>query len=103
MFETNRAAVHNLVHELGHSFSLPHTFLDGAAPEYGGVHYFYKGYTDNIMDYGGRLTTPSFVAPSPSSTSSSSVSLYNTYTMNATFKWQWNLLRNDGTLTSSTD
>ena len=87
VFETNRAAVHNLVHELGHSFSLPHTFLDGAAPKYSGVHYFYMGYTDNIMDYGGRNKTTTT----------------NRHNMNATFKWQWNILRNDNTITSPID
>ena len=88
VFETKYPNIHNLVHELGHSFSLPHTFIDLAVPTaYANTHQFYRGYTDNIMDYSGRNKTTTL----------------NKYTMNATFKWQWNLLRNDGTLISSTD
>lgn len=86
VFETKHPSIHNLVHELGHSFSLPHTFLDPPKfTVYANVHNFYRGYTDNIMDYGGRNKTTTL----------------NKYTMNATFKWQWNLLRNDGTLVST--
>ena len=88
VFETKYPNIHNLVHELGHSFSLPHTFIDPAVPTaYANTHQFYRGYTDNIMDYSGRNKTTTL----------------NKYTMNATFKWQWSLLRNDGTLISSTD
>lgn len=93
VFETGRPDIHKLVHELGHSLSLPHTFLKPEEPKYSNVHYFYMGYTDNVMDYNAKAK-PLTAAPN-------TPSLSNRYTMNAIFKWQWDILCNDNTVVNS--
>lgn len=93
VFETGRPEMQKLVHELGHSLSLPHTFPKPQEPKYSNVHYFYIGYTDNVMDYNAKAKPLTAVPNTPS--------LSNRYTMNATFKWQWDILRSDNTVGSS--
>ena len=70
-----------------------HTFLKPEEPKYSNVHYFYMGYTDNVMDYNAKAK-PLTAAPN-------TPSLSNRYTMNAIFKWQWDILRNDNTVVNS--
>ena len=77
-----------IVHELGHSFSLPHTFEIDAYTK----HSFYAGYTDNVMDYDKRninaLIEKSATKPIQKKSDYSSQQL-------SLFKWQWEILRND--------
>lgn len=96
VYETGSPRMDKLVHELGHSFSLPHTFIKPKESAFGDVHYFYMGYTDNIMDYSAKVPAPATSIPS----FNTPPSLINPNTMNATFKWQWAILRNDNTVTS---
>ena len=72
-----------VLHEAAHSFSLTHTFQEGTikAP-----HIFYKGFTDNIMDYVNQVGVST---RNPFETNDK---------MNSFFKWQWNIMRKDRSL-----
>ena len=90
IFESGLTDDYTVVHEVGHSFSLPHTF-DSDSP-----HIFYKGYTDNYMDY--------IFHRGVNQTFNQEVDVYNEYypnkdycksKMHSFFKWQWDLMRKD--------
>ena len=72
-----------VIHEGAHSFSLTHTFQEGA---HNSPHIFYKGFTDNVMDYVNQV----------------GVSTRNPFErndkMNCFFKWQWDIMRRDRSL-----
>lgn len=73
-----------ILHELGHSLNLCHIFEPttiSKAPT------FYQGYTDNVMDY-----TWSFVTPTSTKENVFKDKLWYF------FKWQWDLIRKDGSL-----
>ncbi|MGO2120256.1 MAG: hypothetical protein ACTH7W_08300 [Psychrobacter sp.] len=77
MFASGNTRLGKISHELGHSFSLPHTFDNGQSTP----HAFYQGYTDNVMDYPNKINTE----------------IKNPYedSLLSLFKWQWNLIRQD--------
>lgn len=81
LFETGNTKLETLAHELGHSFSLPHTFETQPNTK----HTFYQGYTDNLMDYVNYLNTQGDATGK------------NTHinAMWSLFKWQWDILRVD--------
>lgn len=83
LFNQGNTNLETFAHEIGHSFSLVHTFQEGG----GAKHTFYQGYTDNLMDY-------SFI---PHATKN----LPNQFSghMWALYKWQWDLLRKDRSIT----
>ena len=90
IFESGLTDDYTVVHEVGHSFSLFHTF-DSNSP-----HIFYKGYTDNYMDY--------IFHRGVNQTFNQEVDVYNEYypnkdycksKMHSFFKWQWDLMRKD--------
>lgn len=74
-----------LVHELGHSFNLPHTFNRGGPKS--NTYSFYQGYTDNVMDYNLQIPSPE----NPRDVT------HNPFAQNkkAFFKWQWDIIRSD--------
>ena len=82
--------VKSTAHELGHSFSLSHTFAYGEDVK----HSFYQGYTDNIMDYGHKYIDPKLQSTSKNKTSISDSSIHKGKRFSL-FKWQWEELRND--------
>lgn len=106
--------IYAIFHELGHSFGLPHTFdkppeLDELKASKGHLgenrakailnrfptYQFYQGYTDNVMDYEGRN------APKNPSKPIKETDKYNQFkNLNSLFKWQWNILRADRSLTT---
>ena len=78
---------HTIVHEAGHSFSLPHTFSLRLSP-----HVFQKGYTDNYMDY------PFHLDKNPTSNKLEDMDSEYKDKMYSFFKWQWELMRNDSSI-----
>ena len=74
---------HTIVHEAGHSFSLPHSFEWSLSP-----HIFYRGYTENYMDYTEYQYLDANNKPKVKP---------NQYNQNmySFFKWQWDLMRKD--------
>lgn len=84
------SSVTTYIHELGHTFSLPHTFEIVLNP-----HVFYQAYTDNIMDY----PTVDFYQRDNIGTliQSKKVNPYNEYRWSF-FKWQWDTIRQDRSL-----
>ena len=74
---------HTIVHEAGHSFSLPHSFEWSLSP-----HIFYHGYTENYMDYSQHQYLDSKRKPRLERNKYSG----NMYSF---FKWQWDLMRKD--------
>lgn len=103
--------IYAIFHELGHSFGLPHTFpeldkfkankehLDESHakailnrfPTY----QFYQGYTDNVMDYKGRNAPKNPNKPIKETDKDNQFK-----NLNSLFKWQWNILRADRSLTT---
>lgn len=86
LFDAGNTDLITLFHELGHSFSLPHTFEE----EYSTEHNFYQGYTDNLMDYTYKSNPDNIIT----------ANIDNPYNMDmwALFKWQWDILRQDRSL-----
>lgn len=82
LFETGNTQLDTLAHELGHSFSLPHTFTTPPNTK----HTFYMGYTDNLMDYDYNLKSD---LSTPAYNNTFKGSLWSL------FKWQWDILRMD--------
>lgn len=79
---------HTIMHECGHSLSLPHVFQEGSRAR----HTFYHGYTDNYMDYtwqAGVFRNGQLYSSGP-----------NIYKgkMFSFFKWQWDIMRSDRSL-----
>ena len=85
IFKSNLVHDHSLPHELGHSFSLPHTFQGKTgATGINPYHSFHRGYTENYMDY--------------SSTESGVINRYHSGKTQGPFtfyKWQWDIMRRD--------
>lgn len=83
LFNQGNTNLETFAHEIGHSFSLVHTFQEGG----GAKHTFYQGYTDNLMDYS---FIPHAIKNLPNRFSGHMWALY---------KWQWDLLRKDRSIT----
>lgn len=80
VFKSNLHHAHSYPHELGHSFSLAHSFQTGNLAK----HTFYRGYTENYMDY--------------SSDELGNPNIFHDEKMGKPFtfyKWQWDIMRND--------
>ncbi|MGO2126975.1 M12 family metallo-peptidase [Psychrobacter sp. AOP7-D1-15] len=82
LFDQGNTQLDTFAHELGHSFSLPHTFASSSLTR----HSFYQGYTDNLMDYSYLLDR--------TGKESGGTNPYKHH-MWSLFKWQWDLLRKD--------
>ena len=80
---------HTIVHECGHSLSLPHVFQSGTSAKYT----FYHGYTDNYMDY-----TWQKGLPAPGGVFYSTGNNKYNGKMYSFFKWQWDIMRGDRSL-----
>lgn len=90
IFGTALTARRTVLHECGHSFSLPHVFQEPSSRStVSSPFVFYKGFTDNIMDY----------------VNQTGVRIRNPYEkgdkMNCFFKWQWDIIRKDRSLIKS--
>lgn len=74
-----------IAHEIGHSFSLWHSFEYGHAS-----HVFYIGFTENIMDYSQKYV------PNPKKPGEYK-QVNNSYRgkMYSFYKWQWDIIRED--------
>lgn len=68
-------------------FSLTHVFTQG---QYNSPFIFYKGYTDNYMDYDWQRGSPA-----PSGGFYTSGDNKNKGKMFSLFKWQWDIIRAD--------
>ena len=81
-----------IVHELGHSFSLPHTFQRDEK-KYKPQHSFYEGYTENFMDYEKKYINPTVNSNFKNTIARTS----NNYkdNMYSFYKWQWDTMRKD--------
>lgn len=76
-----------IIHETAHTFTLPHTFETSSKnSSANNKHIFYKGYTDNVMDYDAYL-----ISDDPLTYDQNK---YNGQ-MYSFFKWQWDLMRKD--------
>ncbi|MFQ1011526.1 hypothetical protein ACFX2U_01535 [Gilliamella apicola] len=84
----------NIVHELGHSFSLPHTFQRDEK-KYKPQHSFYRGYTENYMDYEKKYIKPP--VNSNFKNKNTVFRAFNNYkdNMYSFYKWQWDTMRKD--------
>ena len=87
IFQSGLKDRHIIIHEAAHSFTLPHTFETFSENDSANnKHIFYRGYTENVMDYSEYLFSDKTYTVKP-----------NKYQgqMYSFFKWQWNLMRND--------
>ncbi|GEQ86361.1 hypothetical protein ULMS_18690 [Patiriisocius marinistellae] len=87
IFGTALQSKRTVLHEGAHSFSLTHTFQQSSSRiTVSSPFVFYKGFTDNIMDYVNQV----------------GVSTRNPFEandkMNNFYKWQWGIMRNDRSL-----
>ena len=87
IFATALNSRKTVLHEAAHSFSLTHTFQEKSSrSDIESPHVFYRGFTDNIMDYVNQI----------------GVSDRNPFEandkMNCFFKWQWDIMREDRSL-----
>ncbi|MFK7050959.1 hypothetical protein FLACOL_02466 [Flavobacterium columnare] len=81
---------HTIVHECGHSLSLPHVFQTGNSAK----HTFYHGYTDNYMNYTWQKGAP---VPGGGGFYGSGDNKYKGK-MYSFYKWQWDIMRGDRSL-----
>ena len=87
IFQSGLKDRHIIIHEAAHSFTLPHTFETFSENDSANnKHIFYRGYTENVMDYNAYL-----ISGKPL------VYDQNKYDgqMYSFFKWQWDLMRKD--------
>ncbi len=85
IFGGGLSEIHNVPHEIGHSLSLPHSFEE----EFNTPFLFYRGFTDNYMDYPTQFEPDLNKEP-----------LDNRFrgNMHSFFKWQWDIMRGDKSL-----
>lgn len=87
VFGTNLSSDSSFIHEVGHSLSLAHTFSTTATAGLNNKHIFYRGYTDNVMDYVTRFD----------GTAAKGL-IANPLKRKFFFKWQWDIIRTDQSL-----
>lgn len=88
IFNSGTSSQTTVVHECGHSFSLPHIFSTSMSK-----FEFYHGYTDNYMDYNWQKGNRS-----PNGGFYSSGNNFHSGKMFSFFKWQWEIIRDDRSL-----
>lgn len=89
--------IYTIIHELGHSLNLTHTQEN---PAVSNTPAFYQGFTDNVMDYNWTILRPvdptnlkkGFFGDDKNPPPYKDKMWYF-------FKWQWDLIRQDGSLT----
>ena len=87
IFQSGLKDRHIIIHEAAHSFTLPHTFETFSENDSANnKHIFYRGYTENVMDYNAYLISDDPLAYDQNK--------YNGQ-MYSFFKWQWDLMRKD--------
>ena len=87
IFQSGLKDRHIIIHEAAHSFTLPHTFETFSENDSANnKHIFYRGYTENVMDYNAYLISGKPLAYDQNK--------YNGQ-MYSFFKWQWDLMRKD--------
>ena len=87
IFQSGLKDRHIIIHEAAHTFTLPHTFEPSSKySSANNKHIFYRGYTENVMDYDAYLISDDPLAYDQ-----------NKYKgkMYSFFKWQWDLMRKD--------
>lgn len=82
VYNQNLNSNSSFVHEICHSLSLPHIFSKALSD-----HKFYRGYTDNYMDYTTRLDG-----------TAAKGRINNVHQRLFLFKWQWDIMRQDQSL-----
>ena len=73
------------IHESGHSFSLAHSFNSDS------LHIFYRGYTDNIMDYPSKKNEKK----EKDRVKKTKIRMKQEERLTSFFKWQWDEIRSD--------
>jgi hypothetical protein len=99
VFDGGSKSKRTLIHECGHSLSLPHIFMAAEGTfKVSSSHVFYKGYTDNYMDY--EWQQGAIVWDSVKNKWNRYSSGDNKYKgkMYSFFKWQWDIIRKDESL-----
>ena len=87
IFQSGLKDRHIIIHEAAHSFTLPHTFETFSENDSANnKHIFYRGYTENVMDYNAYLISGKPLVYDQNK--------YNGQ-MYSFFKWQWDLMRKD--------
>ena len=87
IFQSGLKDRHIIIHEAAHSFTLPHTFETFSENDSANnKHIFYRGYTENVMDYSAYLISDNPLVYDQNK--------YNGQ-MYSFFKWQWDLMRKD--------
>ena len=87
IFQSGLKDRHIIIHEAAHTFTLPHTFEPSSKYSSANNKYiFYRGYTENVMDYDAYLISDDPLAYDQNK--------YNGQ-MYSFFKWQWDLMRKD--------
>ena len=87
IFQSGLKDRHIIIHEAAHTFTLPHTFEPSSKySSANNKHIFYRGYTENVMDYDAYLISDDPLAYDQNK--------YNGQ-MYSFFKWQWDLMRKD--------
>ena len=87
IFQSGLKDRHIIIHEAAHTFTLPHTFEPSSKySSANNKHIFYRGYTENVMDYDAYLISDDPLAYDKNK--------YNGQ-MYSFFKWQWDLMRKD--------
>ena len=87
IFQSGLKDRHIIIHEAAHTFTLPHTFETFSENDSANnKHIFYRGYTENVMDYNAYLISDDPLVYDQNK--------YNGQ-MYSFFKWQWDLMRKD--------
>ena len=87
IFQSGLKDRHIIIHEAAHTFTLPHTFETFSENDSANnKHIFYRGYTENVMDYSAYLISDDPLVYDQNK--------YNGQ-MYSFFKWQWDLMRKD--------
>jgi hypothetical protein len=99
VFKSGSESKSAAIHECAHSLSLSHIFMEpNGKYKVSSPHVFYQGHTDNCMDYDWTMGANVIHKKTRKWRYTQGEANQNKAIMYSFFKWQWDIMRTDGSL-----